>query len=210
MRHRRTRKLSKATKILKSHATGVLVNKITTAYAGITLLGSVAACSSAHTVYVPPAQAPQSPAATSSPAASFSDPSDQNSSAGITTFNRLSSVTCKMVAGTDTVVDDQEPTLTPAITVQNTSGSPLNLIQYTGGAVMFDIWYLNSAGGVVSEDTQDPDLASPYDNADMALNPGQTTTFTAQPNPMSGQVPGNENEAGQGVTACKAMFVDYD
>jgi hypothetical protein len=41
-------------------------------------------------------------------------------------------------------------------------------------------------------------------------SPGQTTTFTAQPNPISGEVPSNENEAGQGVTACKAMFVDYD
>ena len=178
------------------------MNKITTALAGIALLAGPAACS--NTGSVPSAQAPNSPAA------SFSDPPDQDSSAGITTFNRLSSLTCKMVAGTDTVIDSQEPTLTPAITVKNTSGSPLNLIQYTGGAVMFDIWYLNSAGGVVSEDTQDPDLASQYDNADMALNPGQTTTFTAQSSPISGEVPSNENEAGQGVTACKAMFVDYD
>jgi hypothetical protein len=163
------------------------MHKVTIALAGIGLLASLAACSNN---------------ASSSPAASFSDPPDQDSSAGITTFNRLSSLACKMVAGTDTVVDQQQPTLTPVITVKNTSGSSLNLIQYTGGAVMFDIWYLNSAGGVVSEDTQDPDLASPYDNANMALSPGQTTTFTAQPNSISGEVPGNENETGQGVSAC--------
>jgi hypothetical protein len=177
------------------------MHKVTIALAGIALLGGLAACSN---------NASSSPAASRSPAASFSDPPDQDSSAGITTFNRLSSLTCKMVAGTDTVIDQQQPTLTPVITVKNTSGSPLNLIQYTGGAVMFDIWYLNSAGGVVSEDAQDPDLASPYDNANMALSPGQTTTFTAQPNSISGEVPDNENETGDGVTACKAMFVDYD
>jgi hypothetical protein len=131
----------------------------------------------------------------------------------IVTTNRLSTLTCNMVPGEEDSPTGDGPkvrTLTPAITVQNTSGSPLNLIQYTGGAVMFDIWYLNSAGGVVSEDTQDPDLASPYDNANMALSPGQTTTFTAATNPISGQVPDNENETGQGVTVCKAMFVDYD
>jgi hypothetical protein len=188
------------------------VYKTTTAIAGVALVLGLAACGNTHTVYVPSVAVPVSQAP-SSPAASFSDPPDQSSSAGITTFNRLSSVTCSMVAGEeDSPTGDgpKVPTLTPAITVLNTSESPLNLIQYTGGAVMFDIWFLNSAGGVVGEDTQDPDLASPYDDASMALNPGQTTTFTAQQNPISGQVPDNENESGQGVTACKAMFVDYD
>ena len=101
-------------------------------------------------------------------------------------------------------------TLTPAITVKNTSESPLNLPQYLGGAVQFDIWYLNSAGGTISVDTEDPGLASPYDDASRALSPGQSTTFTAQPNPISGQVPDNEDEAGQGVTGCRAMFVASD
>jgi hypothetical protein len=168
---------------------------VTYALAGIALIGSLAACSSNNV---------------GSPTASFSAPPERYSSAGITTFNRLSSLTCKMVAGTDTVIDQQEQTLTPAITVKNTSSAALNLIQYLGGAVMFDIWYLNSSGGLVSEDAQDPDLASPYDNANMALSPGQTTTFTAQPNPISGEVPDNENVAGQDVTTCKAMFVAYD
>ena len=101
-----------------------------------------------------------------------------------------------MVAGTDTVIDEQDATLTPAITVKNTSSSPLNLIQYLGGAVQFDIWFLNSSGGVVSLDEEDPDLGSAYDNATTALAPGQSTMFTAQLNPISGEVPQNENMAG--------------
>jgi hypothetical protein len=177
------------------------MDKITTALVGIALLGSLAACSST----APTSYPASTPSEASAPAQSSSVPN--------VTTNRLSTLTCNIVPGKeDSPTGDgpKVPTLTPVIIVKDTSGSPLNLIQYTGGAVMFDIWYLNSAGGVVSEDTQDPDLASPYDNANMALSPGQTTTFTAQPNPISGQVPDNENEAGQGVTACKAMFVDYD
>jgi hypothetical protein len=146
--------------------------------------------------------------AASSPTASFSASPDQHSSAGVTTFNRLSSLTCKMVAGTDTVIDEQEPTLTPAITVTNTSSQPLNLIDYLGGAVQFDIWYLGPSGQTVSIDTEDSNLASPYDNANMALAPGQNTTFTIEPNPISGE--DMDNEYGQGVTGCRAMFVAYD
>lgn len=184
---------------------------ITTTIGTIVLLGGLAACSSDHTVYV---ASPES-AQTSYPASAASEASTPAQSSGgpYVTTNRLSTLTCTMVPGEEDSPDTEGakvPTLTPAITVQNTSGSPLNLIQYTGGAVMFDIWYFNSGGEVVSEDTQDADLASPYDDADMALSPGQTTTFTAQANPISGQVPDDENETGQGVSACKAMFVDYD
>jgi hypothetical protein len=184
--------------------------KIAPALGGVVLLGSLAACGSTHTVFPSSAES----ASTSYP---VSTPSEapapaQSSSTAIVTTNKLSTLTCNMVSGKEDspTGDGKVPTLTPAITVQNTSGSPLNLIQYLGGAVMFDIWYLNSAGGVVSLDDEDPDLASPYDDANMALSPSQTTTFTAQPDPISGQVPDNENETGQGVTACKAMFFADD
>ena len=185
--------------------------KVGSALGGIVLLISLAACGSTRTVYVSPPQSAPASYPASTPAETYAAP--QSSGGAIITTNRLSTLTCNMVPGEEDSPDgdgSQVPTLTPAITVQNTSGSPLNLIQYTGGAVMFDIWYLNAAGDVVSEDTQDPDLASQYDNADISLSPGQTTTFTAQPDPISGQVAATENETGQGVTECKAMFVDYD
>lgn len=185
--------------------------KITSTLCGIVFVGSLAACSSTHTVA---ASSPNS-APTSDPASTPSEASASTQAASVpnVTTNRLSTLTCNMVPGKEDSPTGNGPqvrTLTPAITVKNTSGSPLNLIQYLGGAVQFDIWYLNTSGGVVSEDTEDPDLASPYDDANMALSPGQGTTFTAQHNPISGQVPDNEDEAGQGVTGCRAMFVAYD
>ena len=179
------------------------------ALGGLVILGSLAACSSAHTV-VPLSQGSASDVPAASPRSLSAPPPPNSAEGGITTTNRRSTLTCTMVAGTDTVVDQQKATLTPAITVKNTSSSPLDLTQYLGGAVQFDIWFLNSSGGVVSTDEQDPDLASAYDNGTTDLAPGQSTTFTAAPGPISGEVPQKENMAGQGVTACKAMFVSYD
>jgi hypothetical protein len=165
------------------------------ALSGIALVGA-AACSSTHNVYDPLPQGPAADVPAASPSSFSAAPPSTSADGSITTTNRLSTLTCKMVAGTDTVIDEQDATLTPAITVKNTSSSPLNLIQYLGGAVQFDIWFLNSSGGVVSLDEEDPDLGSAYDNATTALAPGQSTMFTAQLNPISGEVPQNENMAG--------------
>jgi len=117
-----------------------------------------------------------------------------------------------MVHGTDDGPTGTEPTYTPAITVTNTSNSALNLQDYLGGAVTYDIWFLNSDGNVVYYDQEDVDMGWPS-SFHGTLGPGDRVTYTAYYNSNIGLgVPAQEDmdqqPDGNSVTQCKAMFVD--
>ena len=160
------------------------MNKLTVVLGGIALTG-LAACSRSYTVEVGPTSLP--PAADQTAAPAQTTPADSYA------------VSCKMATGPVNSFTGN-PSFIPEITVKNTGSATLTLpdMAESNSAISFDVKFMNTSGGLVTEDQA---MGPNQDTATIA--PGASFTFT----PIQNNGVVNDDEAGNGVTACSATLV---
>jgi hypothetical protein len=167
------------------------MKKLTVVVGGIALAG-LAACSRSYTVEVGSTSLP--PAAGQSAAAQPAAAAPAQTSSG-DSF----AVSCKMATGPVNSFTGN-PSLIPEISVKNTGSSTLALpdMAASNSAISFDVKFMNTSGGLVTEDQS---MLPNQDSATIA--PGASFTFT----PIQNNGVVNDDEAGDGVTACTATMV---